>query len=125
MWLKFCFCFNIIKPDLVNRDYYIEENKAVLELCKKDPNCNREFVHLYDIKLESSDKNIKILEKYYEAYWKENLCQNENEPCGKMWGYCCQNMECQYLKDNLDLGGSKLNEKIGLCSHPNIKYSVP
>ena len=126
MWFYFCFCFKISKSDLVHKGYYVKEYNTVLNMCKQDPECNKQLVYLDNNRLDnSSANNLKILDMYYEIYWKtKRVCQHENEPCGNMWGYCCDFMVCQYLNDISDLSG-KLNEKLGLCSNPNDTYSVP
>jgi len=122
LWITFC--LEILNADLIHLDYYKNENENVLKICKEKLECSERLTYKHD-KVEATEENFKILESYYATYWRNNSCQSENEPCGSMWGQCCLNMECQYLSDQPDMNKNFLNEKIGLCSDPNIKYSIP
>jgi hypothetical protein len=122
VWIKFC--LEVLNADLIDVGYYKNENENVLKNCKENLECSERLTYKHG-KVEATEENLKILEGYYATYWKNNSCQSENEPCGSMWGQCCLNMVCQYLSDQPDMNKNFLNEKIGLCSDPNIKYSIP
>ena len=107
---------------MVNLRYYKTEYENVINLCKKNKECQT--------RLESIDPNsdsinlFKILEQFYELYWKENNCQQENEPCGINWGFCCNNLVCQYLNESSNQKYEFFHEPIGLCSFLNTTYII-
>lgn len=117
------FCLKLANAYIVGLDYFKNEQENVVNNCKKNLECSKRLTTNFD-DVEATQENLKILENYYSDYWKENSCQSENEPCGLMWGQCCSNMVCQYLNTQSGSKGNILNEKIGLCSDPYIKYSI-
>ena len=116
---NFLFILMIIKLALFDDklSYYKKEYDDVLELCKKDLNCKSQLTN-------SSNNIYNLLEPYYEEYWKGIHCQRENEPCGNNWGFCCHQLECQYILND-SIYESLLSEKIGLCSLKNSTYIIP
>lgn len=120
LWL--IFYFEYFNADIISIDYFKNEHENVVNNCKQNLECHERLTYKFD-EVESTEDNFKILENFYADYWKKISCQTENEPCGIMWGQCCSNMICQYFSDQLEKN-NVLNEEIGLCSDPYIKYSI-
>ena len=116
------FLIGLVMTELVDVKFYRKEHQNVLDICRKSSECSIKLATLNESNQEDLLKKYRLLESYYEKYWSLVSCLSENKPCGKSWGNCCSGLECQYV---LAVNDDPDEPPIGLCSLPNVTYSMP